>query len=84
MKVKQFVELLGVALLLTSLVACGPSGPVEKEAPAGGLKISGAGATFPNPLYQKWIEEYEKENTNVAVQYDSVGSGYRCEAVRRG
>lgn len=75
MRPKQFVELFGMALLVASLTACGPSGPAEKEAPKGGIKISGAGATFPNPLYQKWIEEYEKENSKVVVQYDSVGSG---------
>ncbi len=39
--------------------------------------IKGAGASFPAPLYQKWIQEYtsEKNNSNIKIDYDSVGSG---------
>ena len=37
-------------------------------------EITGAGATFPAPLYSKWAAEYNKA-TNVRVNYQSVGSG---------
>ncbi|MEO7165347.1 MAG: phosphate ABC transporter substrate-binding protein PstS, partial [Bdellovibrionia bacterium] len=37
--------------------------------------INGAGATFPFPLYSKWFFEYEKENPNVHINYQSIGSG---------
>lgn len=36
--------------------------------------ITGAGATFPAPLYSKWASEYNK-STNIKVNYQSVGSG---------
>ncbi|HMS25959.1 MAG TPA: phosphate ABC transporter substrate-binding protein PstS [Burkholderiaceae bacterium] len=36
--------------------------------------ITGAGATFPAPLYAKWAADYNKE-TNVKINYQSVGSG---------
>jgi phosphate transport system substrate-binding protein len=36
--------------------------------------LSGAGATFPFPLYSKWIDQYGKE-CNVRIDYQSVGSG---------
>lgn len=36
--------------------------------------ISGAGATFPAPLYSKWAEAYNKE-TGIRINYQSVGSG---------
>jgi phosphate transport system substrate-binding protein len=36
--------------------------------------ISGAGATFPYPIYAKWAEAYKKE-TGVAVNYQPIGSG---------
>lgn len=36
--------------------------------------VSGAGATFPAPLYAKWADTYNKE-TNIKVNYQSVGSG---------
>jgi len=42
-------------------------------APAGG-QITGAGATFPNPLYQKWGEA-AKGPTGLTLNYQSVGSG---------
>ena len=37
-------------------------------------EITGAGATFPAPLYAKWASEYNKA-TNIKVNYQSVGSG---------
>jgi phosphate transport system substrate-binding protein len=36
--------------------------------------VSGAGATFPYPIYAKWADAYKKE-TGVAVNYQSLGSG---------
>jgi len=39
------------------------------------IKINGAGATFPAPLYQRWFVEYSKIDKNVQVNYQSVGSG---------
>ena len=36
--------------------------------------ITGAGATFPAPLYSKWASEYNKE-TGTKINYQSVGSG---------
>ena len=43
--------------------------------PAGTLQLHGAGATFPAPLYKKWLEEYHKQHSGVQVSYDAVGSG---------
>src|SRR5216110_3149459 len=39
------------------------------------IRLQGAGATFPNPLYQKWLSEYGKLNANVKIDYQSIGSG---------
>ncbi|MGH8207921.1 MAG: substrate-binding domain-containing protein, partial [Steroidobacteraceae bacterium] len=36
--------------------------------------ISGAGATFPYPVYAKWAEAY-KQQTGIALNYQSIGSG---------
>ncbi len=38
-------------------------------------KLNGAGATFPNPIYQKWFSEYQKAHNSVEINYQSVGSG---------
>ncbi|MDO5654313.1 MAG: phosphate ABC transporter substrate-binding protein PstS [Brachymonas sp.] len=37
-------------------------------------QVTGAGASFPNPLYSKWASDYAKA-TNVKINYQSVGSG---------
>ena len=38
-------------------------------------QLSGAGASFPAPLYQRWAVEYNKLQPKVQVNYQSVGSG---------
>ncbi len=38
------------------------------------LTLNGAGATFPYPIYSKWIYEYNKA-TGVQINYQSIGSG---------
>jgi len=42
--------------------------------PAAAMDISGAGATFPYPIYAKWADAYKKE-TGVGMNYQSIGSG---------
>ncbi len=42
--------------------------------PAAAVEISGAGATFPYPIYAKWADAYKKE-TGVGLNYQSIGSG---------
>jgi len=43
-------------------------------APAFAIDISGAGATFPYPIYAKWADTYKKETGN-GLNYQSIGSG---------
>src|SRR6185312_7917772 len=61
-----------LALVLFS-IACnggGGSGPGN-----GSVSLQGAGASFPNPLYQKWMNEYGKLKPGVKLDYQSIGSG---------
>jgi phosphate transport system substrate-binding protein len=37
--------------------------------------LNGAGATFPNPIYQKWFTEYSAAHPGVQINYQSLGSG---------
>ena len=48
---------------------------VAGAAAQGTMKINGAGATFPYPLYSKWFSEYTKLHGNVQINYQSIGSG---------
>ena len=50
----------------------------------GALLINGAGATFPNPIYSKWIDEYHKAHGNIQINYQSVGSGAGIKQVTEG
>src|SRR5262249_55921217 len=61
-----------VALSLMPLAGCGSS-----SGPGAGseIKLQGAGATFPAPLYQKSFSEYNKITPSSKFDYQSVGSG---------
>lgn len=37
--------------------------------------LTGAGATFPNPIYSRWFSEYAQQHPDVHINYQSVGSG---------
>ena len=47
---------------------------VAAYVPANAADISGAGATFPYPIYAKWADAYKKETGN-GLNYQSIGSG---------
>src|SRR5215469_14181808 len=40
-----------------------------------GIKLNGAGATFPAPIYQKWFGQYHTLHPDVQINYQAVGSG---------
>lgn len=68
----------GAALLLT-ILACGSeqakTSADSKVASSGGsVDLTGAGATFPYPLYSKWFSDYAAK-TGVRINYQSIGSG---------
>lgn len=46
--------------------------------------INGAGATFPNPIYQKWFSEYNKLHSDVRINYQPQGSGAGIQQVSAG
>jgi phosphate transport system substrate-binding protein len=59
----------GLALTGALAVALGASVLAQKSL------INGAGATFPEPIYQKWFAEYAKAHPDVQINYQAVGSG---------
>ncbi len=48
------------------------------------LSITGAGATFPYPMYSKWFDEYHKKDANIQINYQSIGSGGGIRQVTEG
>jgi len=61
----MFARLMGAIALAASVFA---------SLPAAAVDITGAGATFPYPIYAKWADAYRKQ-TGVALNYQSIGSG---------
>ena len=59
--------------LLHAVIALGTMTAVSTYS-ASAADISGAGATFPYPIYAKWADAYKKE-TGVGLNYQSIGSG---------
>ena len=52
------------------------NGAAENPANAGGaMRLQGSGASFPKPIYEKWVSEYGKINPNVRIDYQATGSG---------
>lgn len=48
------------------------------------LSITGAGATFPYPMYSKWFDEYHKKDANIEINYQSIGSGGGIKQITEG
>ena len=46
--------------------------------------LTGAGATFPNPIYSKWFSEYHKQHPEIEINYQSIGSGGGIRQVTAG
>jgi len=61
MKTKMFAAAAAVAMTATLA--------------AQSMRINGAGATFPAPIYTKWFSEYNKLHSNVEINYQAIGSG---------
>jgi phosphate transport system substrate-binding protein len=66
------------AVCLGIVAACSTqqgSGTGQEPAKEANINLTGAGATFPYPLYSKWVAEYQKRDPRVRINYQSIGSG---------
>jgi phosphate transport system substrate-binding protein len=68
-----------LAALILFVVACSKDGAnnsatASSTASSGSVDLTGAGATFPYPIYSKWFSDYAKA-TGVKINYQSIGSG---------
>ena len=65
-----------IALLLGGLLLALPV--------LGQTTLTGAGATFPYPIYSKWFNEYGKLHPGVQINYQSIGSGGGINQLKAG
>ena len=72
-----------VFVAIAALVTLGCSGQkmgqggggTSSPASDGTLSLQGSGATFPKPIYEKWVSEFGKVNPKVRIDYQATGSG---------
>ncbi len=72
MSVSKLLVCVTALVILVTSFACNSGG---SGGPNSRVSLQGAGATFPNPLYQKWLSEYGKLHQNIRIDYQSIGSG---------
>ncbi len=87
--VSQALGLAAVVVMAFASFGCGGgAGPVKPGgggASSGGtVRLQGTGATFPAPLYQKWVSEYGKINGAARIDYQSTGSGTGIKQIQEG
>ncbi len=82
--------LIGIGITVIASVGVGTlsylslKADISEQDSSQSISLSGAGASFPAPLYQRWFSEYNKQNPNVQVAYQSVGSGAGVEQFIQG
>lgn len=97
-KFSRWVTPISVLALAASLTACGggtndtasntdtgtDASTAEKPPLTGTVSLTGAGASFPAPLYQNWFVQLNQEIPELQVNYQSVGSGAGVEQFTAG
>ncbi len=73
-----------LTVLVLALAACGggaaPAGGDGAQG-AGPIVLNGAGATFPLPVYNEWIQMYKAVQPDVTINYQGIGSGGGQKAI---
>jgi phosphate transport system substrate-binding protein len=83
MKMKLMSAVMLASALALVPLGCKPNTGASSDQ-SSGLKLTGAGGTFPNPIYQKWFSEYGAAHPGVQINYQSVGSGAGIRQVSQG
>jgi phosphate transport system substrate-binding protein len=80
---KHTIYVLLVFTVALAITGCSPQatgGDNENSS----IGLQGAGASFPKPIYQKWMSEYGRLNKGIKIDYQSVGSGAGQKAIIAG
>src|SRR3990172_5549009 len=75
MRIKPLIGFALMILLLLPAATSIVSAAVSPTTPTGEFQITGAGATFPFPLIDKWRVEYNTLYPGITLNYQSIGSG---------
>ncbi|MFN0139669.1 MAG: phosphate ABC transporter substrate-binding protein PstS [Pyrinomonadaceae bacterium] len=80
MNLSKLRNLLVLVVLVVAAVGASCSGEKIGQSngsgPSGGaMQLQGSGATFPKPIYEKWVSEFAKANSGLKIDYQATGSG---------
>ncbi len=76
------VSRVALLALAAAALACG-RGDSDGTGTSRGVALTGAGATFPYPLYSRWFSDYATE-TGIRINYQSIGSGGGIRQISEG
>jgi phosphate transport system substrate-binding protein len=63
-----------IAKHVVEALNAGETASFPEHMPQAMVVLNGAGATFPSPLYSKWFTNYRRENMEVEIKYEPIGS----------
>jgi phosphate transport system substrate-binding protein len=68
---------MGALVLAVGFVgaACAKSSPTGSGGGFNGVALTGAGATFPAPIYAQWFKDFQKVESGAKINYQAIGSG---------
>jgi phosphate transport system substrate-binding protein len=77
---RRFLQSLAVVTACVLLIGCSSGGSGSGTGTGGtgsarSVKLQGSGASFPDPLYQRWFKTYSEATPGVTVDYTATGSG---------
>ncbi len=80
MSLRSIVIFSLVFIAASLAIACsgqkmGEQGTTTVPAPGSAQNLQGSGATFPKPIYEKWVSEFGKLNPKLKIDYQATGSG---------
>lgn len=78
---------LTIVLTIFALIGAACSGQqmgqngTQSTSPGSNVRLTGSGATFPKPIYEKWASEYGKVDSAISIDYTATGSGAGQKAI---
>jgi len=65
----------GLAVLALATAACSSNSSSTSGGGGSGVALTGAGATFPDPIYEQWFEQFKAVQPGTSINYQAIGSG---------
>lgn len=85
MNIKKITLAIGIAAFAMIGFACSGQSIGDSNSGSGDgsgtVRLQGSGASFPKPIYEKWVNEYQKLNPTIRIDYQSTGSGAGQKAI---